>query len=485
MLLAGIGGLAASSDLLGTGNVLRDTPACAQIAASISSESAVYYNGSTLYTKDNYHWASSSSQVSACTFEPGTTEDLSKALQILGATRTQFAVKSGGHATNPGFSSTTGVQIAMYLFSDITYDSASQTAKVGTGAIWDDVYLTLEALGVMVLGGKVTGVGVGGVVLGGGFSYLTNQHGLAIDNVVSYELILPNGTVTTVTSSSNPDLYFGLRGGFNNFGIVTYFTLKTYPQSQIWGGSLVYTEDQVGAINAAVANFTVNVLDPKASIYSTYNYVNGSSILSSALFYDAPTPPDGMFDDFSAIPNIEETLSTRTFASMVDVEPVNDTIGLRAVFNSIAVEEWTVPLLDAVANETLFYGSKLTNTSSLAQVTYNVRPYLESIFSHSDIPSAYPVSRKRGYSYLEFFYAWVDPNDDDLFYGIVTTSSNYMTSLAVAAGQNIENVVSYPNNADPSTSLEKMYGSNLPRLRRIKKAVDPENVMGLCGGWKF
>ncbi|KAG1717771.1 FAD dependent oxidoreductase [Suillus paluster] len=460
MLLAGIGGLAASSDLLGTGNVLRDTPACAQIAASISSESAVYYNVKS----------------PLASFEPGTTEDLSKAVRV--AERQPFAVKSGGHATNPGFSSTTGVQIAMYLFSDITYDSDSQTAKVGTG-------------------GKVTGVGVGGVVLGGGFSYLTNQHGLAIDNVVSYELILPNGTVTTVTSSSNPDLYFGLRivnisnshatvkGGFNNFGIVTYFTLKTYPQSQIWGGSLVYTEDQVGAINAAVANFTVNVLDPKASIYSTYNYVNGSSILSSALFYDAPTPPDGMFDDFSAIPNIEETLSTRTFASMVDVEPVNDTIGLRAVFNSIAVEEWTVPLLDAVANETLFYGSKLTNTSSLAQVTYNVRPYLESIFSHSDIPSAYPVSRKRGYSYLEFFYAWVDPNDDDLFYGIVTTSSNYMTSLAVAAGQNIENVVSYPNNADPSTSLEKMYGSNLPRLRRIKKAVDPENVMGLCGGWKF
>ncbi|KAG1749034.1 FAD dependent oxidoreductase [Suillus paluster] len=464
--------------------MFRHPTVCAVIAASISSKSAVYYNGSTLYTKDNYHWASSSSQLSACSFEPGTTEDLVKALQILRVTRTPFAVKSGGHSTNPGFSSTPGVQIAMYLFSDITYDSDSQTAKVGTGAIWDDVYLTLEEYGVNVLGGKVTGVGVGGFLLGGGFSFLTNQHGLAIDNIVAYELILPDGTVTTVTSSSNPDLYFGLRGGFNNFGIVTYFTLKTYPQSQVWGGSLAYSQDQLKAVNAAVANFTANVTDPKASVYSTYNYVSGSPILSSALFYDAPTYPDGIFDDFLTIPNIGKDISTRTFASMVDVEPVNDTAGLRAVFNAIAVEEWTESLLNDVANETLFYSNKLVN-SSVVEITYNVRPYLTSIFSHSDIPSAWPDSRERGYSYLEFFYAWKDSSEDDLFYDIVDTSSNYMVSLAIAAGQDVGNVVSYPNNADPSTSMEKMYGTNLPRLRHIKKAIDPSNVMGLAGGWKF
>ncbi|KAG1747826.1 FAD-binding domain-containing protein [Suillus paluster] len=482
-LLAGIGGLAASSSLLGVGNTLRDTTACAEIAASISLKSAVYYNGSDLYTKDNYHWASSSTQVSACTFEPGTTEDLVKAIQILGATRTPFGVKSGGHTTNPGFSSTPGVQIAMYLFSDITYDSDSQTAKVGTGAIWDDVYLTLEEYGVNVLGGKVTGVGVGGVILGGGFSYLTNQHGLAIDNVVSFELILPNGTVTTVTSSSNPDLYFGLRGGFNNFGIVTYFTLKTYPQSQIWGGSLAYSQDQVEAVNAAVAKFVANVADPKASIYSTYNYVSGSPVLSSSLFYDAPTAPDGMFDDFLAISNIGEDISTRSFSSMIDVEPVNNTIGLRAVFNAIAIEEWTEPLLSAVANETLFYGNKLAN-SSVVEITYNARAYLPSIFSHSDIPSAYPDSRARGYSYLEVFYAWKDSKDDDFFYDIVATSSGHMVSLAVAAGQDVANVVVYPNNAQPSTPIEDLYGTNLPRLRDIKAAIDPDNVMGLAGGWK-
>jgi FAD/FMN-containing dehydrogenase len=82
------------------------------------------------------------------------------------ATITQ--IKSGGHAANAGFSSTPGVQIAMYSFSDVVYDSATQTATVGTGLLWDDVYVALEKYSVTVVGAKVTGIGIGGIALGGG-----------------------------------------------------------------------------------------------------------------------------------------------------------------------------------------------------------------------------------------------------------------------------------------------------------------------------
>jgi hypothetical protein len=108
-------------------------------------------------------------------------------LRILGETQTPFGVsnndfgfcymltimiiikiKSGGHAANAGFSSTSGVQIAMYSFSDVVYDSTTQTATVGTGLLWDDVYVALQPYNVSVVGAKVTGIGVGGVALGGG-----------------------------------------------------------------------------------------------------------------------------------------------------------------------------------------------------------------------------------------------------------------------------------------------------------------------------
>ena len=82
-------------------------------------------------------------------------------------------VKGGGHTSNPGFSSTPGVQIAMYRFSDVKYDAASQTAEIGAGLIWDDVYAALEPHGVNVVGGRVTGVGVAGFTLGGGTFFLS------------------------------------------------------------------------------------------------------------------------------------------------------------------------------------------------------------------------------------------------------------------------------------------------------------------------
>ncbi len=77
-------------------------------------------------------------------------------------------VKGGGHASNPGFSSTTGVHIAMSRFSEVTYDSTSETAIIGSGLVWDDVYASLAPHG----GGRVTGVGVAGFILGGGMRHI-------------------------------------------------------------------------------------------------------------------------------------------------------------------------------------------------------------------------------------------------------------------------------------------------------------------------
>lgn len=158
---------------------------------------------------------------------------------------TSLQVKGGGHASNPGFSSTSGVQIAMFRFSEVNYDATSQTVDVGAGLVWDDVYATLEPQGVNVVGGRVTGVGVAGFTLGGGlwssrynvwrwdelmcgslagYSWLTNQHGLTVDTIVAFELVLPDGTVTEVTQTSNPDLFFALKvrsDTFHHYDVVT------------------------------------------------------------------------------------------------------------------------------------------------------------------------------------------------------------------------------------------------------------------------
>ncbi|KAK0229800.1 hypothetical protein EDD85DRAFT_972330 [Armillaria nabsnona] len=113
--------------LLGLAGTALGFNACRRIANKVSSATDVYYPGSSSYVADNEHYATSSSQVSKCSVEPGSAEDVGIILAILGKTETPFGVKGGGHATNQGFSSTTGVQIAMTRLNEITYDSTTQS----------------------------------------------------------------------------------------------------------------------------------------------------------------------------------------------------------------------------------------------------------------------------------------------------------------------------------------------------------------------
>jgi len=128
---------------------------------------SVYFPPSWKYFSDISHSSLSSTEVSACSVEPGSTEDVSEILRILGSTRTPFAVKGGGHATNPGFSSTRGVQIAMSRFNKTKVNFLSGTVQVGPGLKWDQVYEILEPTGMNVVGGRIPGVGVAGLTLVG------------------------------------------------------------------------------------------------------------------------------------------------------------------------------------------------------------------------------------------------------------------------------------------------------------------------------
>ncbi|KZT11181.1 FAD-binding domain-containing protein [Laetiporus sulphureus 93-53] len=474
------------------GNLLAsDTVSvCEEIASAISSASAVYYPLQLEYIADNFHWASSSSQNSTCSVEPGTAEDVGTILQILGEAQTAFGVKGAGHASNPGFSSTAGVEIALTRFNETVYDSATGTATIGAGMIWDDVYSALEAYGVNVVGGRVSGVGVAGFILGGGYSYLSNQYGLTIDTVTAFELVLPNGTVTNVTSASYPDLFFALKGGFNNYGIVTRFTLEAFTQGEVWvciisfSGGFMLAVGEAEAIAEATANFYANVTDPKAAIITSFNYDLGIYVQEVSMFYDAPTPPDGIFDDFLAIPFTVQDIETRSFLSVVLATPDDTTETYRGFFNTVSLWNVTLPILSYIMNETTFWYGELSSEVPGLFISYDVEPFLPSVFSHGTV-SAWPPSRAEGLLPLNIYYAWWDSSSDSLINDAMQESANYLTQMAVAEGQEVADVSLYPNYAIYDTSVSRIYGDNLARLQSIKAEYDSEDVMGLAGGWKI
>ncbi|KAF9531543.1 FAD-binding domain-containing protein [Crepidotus variabilis] len=464
---------------------LPSDPVCEDIKDAVSTSSAVFYPGTLEYSKGVFHYISSSSDSSNCVVEPGTAADVGVILGILGQTKTKFGVKGGGHASNPGFSSTPGVQIYMGRFSSVVYNQASQTAEIGAGLIWDDVYAALEPHGVNVVGGRVSGVGVAGFTLGGGYSWKSNQYGLTIDTVTAYELVKPDGTVTTVTPSDE-DLFFALKGGFNNFGIVTKFTLKTFPQTQVWGGVMTIPFTEHSKVSAATANFAANVTDPKASIITTFNAVAGvGQIAEMLLFYDAPTPPDGIFNNFTSIPALQTDVKTRSFISLVQASPSNVTTGQRGRFNTVSLQEITPQILDVITDEFLAKStSLLLGTGTF--VSYDIEPFLSSAYGQSASTSAYPSTRGSTILPLNLYFAWLLPTSDSVFHDAIKESASTIAAAAITQGQNaVSSNVVYPNYATWDTPLEKVYGANLPRLEAIKASVDPQNIMGLAGGFKF
>ncbi|KAG6812798.1 hypothetical protein H0H92_000430 [Tricholoma furcatifolium] len=466
----------------------RSLAVCTEIEESTSSTTDVFYPGQISRKFDRAPVLITIPLQG--NVRPGTAADIA------------IIVKGGGHASNPGFSSTTGVHISMTKFSGVTYDADSQTAVIGAGLIWDDVYEALAPYNVNVVGGRVTGVGVAGFTLGGGYSWLTNQYGLTIDTVVAYELVTPTGEIVSVTEASDPDLFFGLKGGMNNFGIVTTFTLQTFPQGQVWGGLITYTFPQIPAISNATANFAASVTDPKAQIITTYNYLLGEPGISQLLFYDGPTPPEGIFDEFLSIPALTTDVSTRDFLSLVQASPSNATYGQRAIFNSVSLVQYTPALMNAIYNETVvsllcrvnaeasfkvldaqFWGERLSLISG-SFISYDVEPFLPTIFSHGSA-SAYPPSRDVGLSPFNIYYAWTLSTSDDDMQEAARLSAAQIKAVAIAEGQDISDVAIYPNYAIYDTPLAGLYGANVATLETLKASVDPLNVMGLAGGFKL
>jgi len=229
------------------------TDACFSLKTLYEDE--VHFLLAPQYTSTELRYMSNTVQSPACMFVPSAPQHLSIALELIGMNRVPFAVSSGRHASNIGFSSTTGVQIDLKGFQNVTLSADQSYVDIGSGNIWDNVYAALKGTGVNVVGGRVTGVGVGGFIAGGcGYSWKTNQYGLTCDTLLQADMVLPNGTLVTATAESTPDLFWAIKGGGNRFGIVYNWRLKTNPQSQVYGGLRTYTEDQLEYIaNATVA----------------------------------------------------------------------------------------------------------------------------------------------------------------------------------------------------------------------------------------
>jgi len=115
--------------------------------------------------------------------------------------------------------------------------------------------------------------------------------------------VSPNGTIVYVNNRTYADIFFGLKGGLNNFGVVTNFNMRAVPQTQVYGGTLYYNATELDAINRALVNFQSNNNDPKAQLMAVYVIQSTQMNFVLIACYDAPQEPAGIFDEFLNIPH--------------------------------------------------------------------------------------------------------------------------------------------------------------------------------------
>ena len=159
-----------------------------------------------------------------------------------------IAIRGGGHSV-PGFGTLNdGLVIDLSGLSNVQVDPKKQVARAGGGATWGDVDHATYAFGLAAPGGIISTTGVGGLTLGGGIGYLTRSVGLTIDNLRSADVVLANGQQVTASHDQNEDLFWALRGGGGNFGVVTNFEFQLHEVGDIVGGPLFYEFDDAAAV---------------------------------------------------------------------------------------------------------------------------------------------------------------------------------------------------------------------------------------------
>jgi len=166
-----------------------------------------------------------------------------------------LAIRGGGH-NGPGFGSCDdGLVIDLSQLRTVRVDPATRTARVDPGCTAADLDHATHAFGLAVPLGIVGSTGVAGLTLGGGIGYLTRKHGLTIDNLLEVDMVLADGSFVTASKDSHPDLFWAVRGGGGNFGVVTSFLFQAHPAKMVFAGPIFWEAKDAKKVMATYRDF--------------------------------------------------------------------------------------------------------------------------------------------------------------------------------------------------------------------------------------
>ncbi|KAI9450622.1 hypothetical protein BJY52DRAFT_172619 [Lactarius psammicola] len=497
-----------------------------------NGRSQLFRSGSHGHLNGIRHHYESSSQDARFSVEPGSAEDLSKIMQVIKAyPDVPFAVKGGGHTSNPGFSSTGGIQISLLRFNKISFNNDKILLTVGAGCVFDEIYKVIRPENYSIVGGGGS-VGIGGWMMGGGYSLKTNQYGLGIDNLVRVQIVLPDGRrVVTASADVESDLFWAIKGGGNNFGIATEFVLKTHRQGTdgngyVYGGLLTFDKARVERVKGAIVNFMTKN-DPKAAIEAVFRFYRNHGVhefkFTVLAFYDDyfnDQIPDvsNPFSDFLAIPHqgqltnskykldaaetllysqipaevATEVLSTSKdddfkFAPAYFPNPEIPGIGVtnvRTRWGSVMVSKYTPNLINVVEEEAKA-AKQLMERHKGRMVMAEIWPFLSTMFDKS-VDSAWPHKRGEPNGPLVVYFMWEGTENDKVWINQMKVALDHIGRIALREECTTPSAPVYCNTTlEDVTTPQLIYRDNLNRLSALRRTYDPSDVMKRAGGFRI
>jgi FAD binding domain/Berberine and berberine like len=383
-----------------------------------------------------------------------------------------LAVRGGGHNGAGLGTCDGGVVLDLSRLKDIEVDPQARTVRVGGGCTWAEVDQATNEHGLATPSGIISTTGVGGLTLGGGLGHLTRKYGLAIDNLLEAEMVLANGERVRASADEHPDLFWAIRGGGGNFGVVTSFLFRVHEVGTVVGGPTFWPIEQTAEVLAAYREFLPNA--PRE--------LNG-------FFAVCTVPPGPPFPEEIHLRKVcgvvwcylgSEEDAAKAMAPLLDAvpEPLMHGVApmphpaLQSAFDALypAGDQWywRADFVDEIPDEAVEIHARFGADMPTMKSTMHMYPIDGAAHDVASSDTAWSYRNARWGS----VFAGVDPDPANVG-AIRDWSIGYMEALhPYSAGGAYVNMMM----DEGQDRVRASYRDNYPRLARIKATYDPDNL---------
>jgi FAD/FMN-containing dehydrogenase len=350
----------------------------------------------------------------------------------------------------------------------IRVDPARRTARAEAGVTWGEFDRETQAFGLATTGGVVSTTGIAGLTLGGGIGWLGRTHGLSCDNLISVDVVTADGQLRTASADENSDLFWAVRGGGGNFGVVTSFEYRLHPLAgNVLAGLLVWPRPMAREVLRAFREFTQRAPENASAYAGLGTAPDGVPIVVAIMFHHGPTEEgEALFAPLRAFgPPVADMVQTMPYTAAQQMLDALNPPGNRVYWKSSILRSIDDDVLDAVIDGAADCPSPLSATL--------IEFYGGAINRVGVEDTAYPL-RTAMYALNAVAY-WTDPAQDEA--NIRWSRGMWEAMQPFSPGSVYVNFLGVGDGGEDR--VRAAYGPNYQRLAEIKARYDPKNLFQL------